>query len=373
MANGGTDPSAGGSAGADPAKVYGAALRAAVEPALARGATQAQLAERAYLSAPTVSKYFKGDLVAPKKFVDALPAFVADATEGTVSLTDRQIEQLHRLRIDAQQGGEVGSKLADAREEIAELRRQLAALEAAYRADADQRVRDLEDRVARSRERIRQLQRALAAVQKDLEHERQRSARAELASSGLRIALVAVELARGARAPARDQDVIAEDEATARQLRQQADELRQQADRLLAQMPGGASARPAWRERDGILFRHPVPVRIYTTASTLSVFVILHVNVASFVVTWRSDEGLTISQLIAYVVLVFPVALVLGGLLAASGLFLAFAHRETFGQAVLVLMGLTAAAAVLLGISGPFFLPPVTWIGHAWAVDIGVL
>ncbi|MFF0737774.1 hypothetical protein ACFYVK_39950 [Streptomyces chartreusis] len=373
MANGGTDPTAEGSTGTDPAEVYGAALKAAVEPALARGATQAQLADRVCLSAPTVSKYFKGDLVAPKKFVDVLPVFVAEATAGAVTLTDRQIEQLHRLRIDAQSAGRTRGKLKDAQDEIADLRRQLAALEAAYRANADQRVRDLEDRVARSRQRIRQLKRDLAAVQKDLEYERQRSARAELASSGLRIALVAVELARGARVPARDQDVIAEDEATARQLLAQADELQQRADQLLAEMPGGASARPALRERDGILFRHPVPVRIYITASTLSVFVILHVNVASFVVTWRSDEGLTIGQLIAYVVLVFPVALVLGALLAASGLFVAFAHREAFGEAVLVVTGLTAAAALLLGISGPFFLPPVTWIGHAWAVDIGVL
>ncbi|MEU9055575.1 hypothetical protein AB0D37_35105 [Streptomyces sp. NPDC048384] len=373
MADGGTDPCVEGSGGADPVKVYGAALKAAVEPALAGGATQRQLAARAHVEAPTVSKYLNGHLVAPKKFVDVLPAFVAAATEGAVTLTDRQIEQLHLLRIDAQQGGEVGSKLADAREEIADLRRQLAALEAAYRANADQRVRDLEDRVARSRQRIRQLKRDLAAVQKDLEHERQRSTRAELAGSGLRIALVAVELARGARVPARDQDVIAQDEATARQLLAQASELQQRAEQLLTEMPGGASARPVLRERDGILFRHPVPVHIYTTASTLSVFVILHVNVASFVVTWRSDEGLTISQLIAYVVLVFPVALVLGGLLAASGLFVAFAHRETFGEAVLGLTGLTAAAALLLGISGPFFLPPVTWIGHAWAVDIGVL
>ncbi|MFC9502007.1 hypothetical protein [Streptomyces sp. NPDC057002] len=99
----------------------------------------------------------------------------------------------------------------------------------------------------------------------------------------------------------------------------------------------------------------------------------LHINVASFVVTWRDDAGLTIAQLVAYIILIFSLALCLWGLLTASALFVEYGHRDAFGRTSANVTAEAAVAALLLGISGPFFLPPLTWAGHAWAVSIGIL
>jgi len=351
---------------AGPAHRYVVALREAFAPARSHGATQAGLARFADVVESTVSKYLRGERIAPAGFVDALQRFVPVATNGAVIPTAGETQALHRLRRQAQAAGPAKSQLEAAREEIKWLQQQLKAAEDPHLTEASQRVRELEAEVADLKGQLRK-------VHQQLQTELRRSARAELESSLLNTVVVALNISHTSHRPPEE---IAGDEATARELLLKADELQKQVTHLvgLGRSPASEPFRlPGMRERDTVLFGRPWPVRIYTTASTTTACAVLIVNVASFVATWRGDEGLTIGQLLAYVILVFPVALCLWGLLTASALFIASAHSDAFGDAALAVTTLAALAALVLGISGPFFLPPLTWIGHAWALYIGII
>ncbi|WP_143054319.1 hypothetical protein [Streptomyces sp. KS_5] len=361
-----------------PIRDYVAALRKAWAPAKGRGATQAQLARFGHFAESTVSKYFSGERIAPAEFVDALFAFEATVTDGAVAARAGETERVHTLRRRAENVGSAKTQLRAAREKIRRLEQRLEAAEAAHRTGADPRVRELQEQLARSTQEINELSRQLRAVQRELQAERDRGRKAALASSVASTAL-AVKGLDGIIRAARPLEEIVDEQEMTRELLAAVGQLEQRLGQLRSGQPGSTTttwqeaAPPRLRERDTPLFRHPLPVRIYTTAATLSACAVLHVNVASFVVTWRDDAGLTIAQLVAYIILVFPLTLCLWGLLTASALFVAYGHRNDFGEAAAFITALAAVAALVLGISGPFFLPALTWVGHAWAVSIGIL
>jgi hypothetical protein len=325
-----------------------------------------------------VSKYFSGERIATDKFVDALLAFVTMPPYGTVVASGEEVERLHTLRRQAENVGSAKAQLNAAREKIRWLEQRLAAAEAASRIGADARVQELEEQLARNVDEIVELSRQLRKVQSDLQAERNRNQRAILESS-LQMTALAVRGLDGVVRAARPQEEIADEQEMVSELLRKVGHLQQRANELQGGQTASETATrqehplPRLRKREGALFRHAWPVRIYTTSATASACVILLVNVASFVATCRDETGLNIAQLIAYVILVFPVTLILWVLLSASALFVAYGHDDEFGQIASVITVLTVVAALLFGIGGPFVLPPLRWVGHAWAVYIGTL
>ncbi|MEV0239941.1 hypothetical protein AB0I06_08420 [Streptomyces sp. NPDC050674] len=370
-------------AASGPIRDYAAALRKAWAPAKRRGVRQAQLALSANFSEAAVSKYFSGERIAPAEFVDELFKLV----EATDTSADNEVnararaeeaERVHTLRRRAENVGSAKTQLNAAREKICQLEKRLEAAEAAHRSGADQRIKELQEQLARSEQEILDLSKQLRAVQRELKAERDRGWKAALESSVESTAL-AVRGLDGIIRAARPQEEINDEQEMTHELLVTVGQLQQRIRQLQSGRPGSTyltwqkPSAPRLHERDALLFRHRLPVRIYTTAATLSACVVLHINVASFVVTWRDDAGLTIAQLVAYIILVFPLTLGLWGLLTASALFVAYGHRDAFGRTSAHVTAAAAVAALLLGISGPFFLPPLTWAGHAWAVSIGIL
>ncbi|MFE1434974.1 hypothetical protein ACFW5G_21525 [Streptomyces griseoaurantiacus] len=312
-----------------PIHEYVVALREAWAPAKRLGATQTELARRGPFTEGTVSKYFSGGLT--DKFVDTLLTFVTTPPYGTVIASKEERERLHTLRRRAQNVGTPGVKLDAAEEKIRQLERQLEAAEAEYRAGSDERVKELEVQLARYVDEILELRRQLRKVQSDLQAERDRNRRAAL-ESVVHITALAERGLDGVVRGGRPQKEIADEQKMAGELLRTLAHLQQRAQDL--QRGRTTSETTTWqeqplprlREREGALFRHAWPVRIYTTAATSSACAILLVNVASFVATCRDETGLNIAQLVAYVVLVFPVTLLLWGLLSGSALFVAYGH-----------------------------------------------
>lgn len=337
-----------------------------------------KLARFSHVAESTVSKYLSGERIAPAEFVDALLAFRAIVTDGAVAERVGETAPVHALRAKAEDVGSAKTQLRQAKEQIQELEKQLEAAKAAINADAAYRVKELQEQLSHSKKEIDDLSKQLHRVQEELQAERDRGRKAALANSVASTALVVKGLDGVTRA-ARPTEEIDDEQKMVSELLVLVTQLQQQASRLSSDGPGSLvtqerdAVTPWLRERDGLLFRHLLPVRICTVSATLSACVILNVDVASFVVTWRSDAGLTIAQLIAYIILVFPLTLILSGLLFGFGVFLAHGHSDDFGKTADSLALWTGGAALLLGISGPFFLPPLTWVGHAWAVYIGIL
>ncbi|MFF3489402.1 hypothetical protein ACFYXC_40155 [Streptomyces sp. NPDC002701] len=82
---------------------YGAALREALDPVhKGCGIPYRRLAERINLSPSMVTRYLKGEKVAPKKFVEQVAAFMAAYGH---SLSHESLENLHTLRKEAEEEG----------------------------------------------------------------------------------------------------------------------------------------------------------------------------------------------------------------------------------------------------------------------------
>ncbi|MFC9825208.1 hypothetical protein ACFWG6_29135 [Streptomyces erythrochromogenes] len=79
---------------------YGQELKSLFSPALKRGSSQRALAKVVNRNPSVVSRYFSGETVAPRWFVDKLVAYLASLG---VPVTEQQVQHVHALRQAAQE------------------------------------------------------------------------------------------------------------------------------------------------------------------------------------------------------------------------------------------------------------------------------
>ncbi|MEV2227898.1 hypothetical protein AB0H69_04815 [Streptomyces phaeochromogenes] len=364
------------------ARAYGAALAACLQKT---GASQRDLAAFTYLSDSAVSNYLSGVRIAPKDFVGRIEDFVVGHTG---SCAPQDIEHLHDLRRAAQtasQSAEV--RLAVAKEEIERLTKELNDVQQKCNASPRSSVHDLEHRLRESAREVADLKRQLEKVKRDLEAERRRAARAEPESAGMGKALVTARLSRGNAAP-RPRQAIAHDQQQTDELLGQIDVLRNLVHQLGPDRDSSTRAdsadsavgtdhvkyglfrRPA-SASSGLRWTQQRPLQVYSWSSAVLSSTVLCLNLAAFIATCRSDTGLTLGQLNAYAVLVFPLALVICLMLVSPGIW--WARHRHMQTDVYRVLAVCAAAAVFLGIIGSIVLPPVSWVGRAWARSLGLL
>jgi len=368
------------------ARAYGAALDACLRQT---AATQRDLADFTYCSEASVSNYLSGVRIAPQQFVDRLGDFAISRGIGSGAPCD--VEHLHVLRRAAQKASRSAEvRLAVAKEEIERLTNQLNDLQQKYNAGPRGRVRDLEQKLRDSTREVTDLRRRLESVERDLEAERKRAERAELSSAGARIAIGALVLSNRNASPRPQQDIV-RDLRQAGTLRGQLDGLYELVDKLAPgrddrpnatadegmdgsavitrSVPWGLLPRPSASR--ALRWRKHRPLQIYSRSAAGLSAAVLSLNVSAFVATWRADTGLTLGQLNAYVVLVFPVALGVCVVLVWPSIGLA--RRSELQADVYRLLVTCAGAALFIGIAGSFLIPPVSWLGRAWAGALGLL
>ncbi|MEU9382428.1 hypothetical protein AB0D38_16200 [Streptomyces sp. NPDC048279] len=111
----------------DPGKAalqtYSEALKAACQPLLAAGATQKLLAEGVGYSQSAVSRFLNGERIAKEGFIKGLERFAV--LRGS-PLADAVLEDLRRLRSEAERLGTTEARLRHAQEEITRLKADLA-------------------------------------------------------------------------------------------------------------------------------------------------------------------------------------------------------------------------------------------------------
>ncbi|MER6425738.1 hypothetical protein [Streptomyces sp. NPDC001137] len=364
------------------ARAYGAALAACLRQT---GATQRDLARFTYLSEAAVSNYLSGVRIAPQQFVDRLRDFAI--SRGIGSGTPCDVEHLHALRRAAQKASRSAEvRLAVAKEEIERLTTQLNDLQHRYNAGPRSRVHDLEQKLRDSEREVRDLRRQLESVEHDLEAERKR---AELSSAGARIALGALVLSNRTASPRPQQD-IARDLRQAEALLGRLDGLHELVHQLTpgrgvrADASAGEGTDSAAITRDvpggflrrtsasrALRWRQHRPLQIYSRSAAGLSTAVLSLNLSAFVATWRADTGLTLGQLNAYVVLVFPVGFGVCVFLVWPSI--ERARRSQLQADVYRLLATCAGAALVIGIAGSFLIPPVSWVGRAWAGALGLL
>ncbi|MFF4902888.1 helix-turn-helix domain-containing protein [Streptomyces sp. NPDC001068] len=120
-------------------RAYSEALKAAWQPLLRAGARQKQLADATGYSPAVVSRYFSGERLARKEFVEDLQRFAA--LKGS-PLTDSVLEDLRRLADEAHRLGPVEARLRHAHEVIARLRADLAEKERIAQGSQDAAVQE---------------------------------------------------------------------------------------------------------------------------------------------------------------------------------------------------------------------------------------
>ena len=368
------------------ARAYGAALAACLQQT---GATQRDLATFTYLSDAAVSNYLSGVRIAPKDFVGRIEDFVIGHTG---SCAPKDIEHLHDLRRAAQTASKSAEvRLAVAKEEVERLTKELNDVQQKYNASPRRSVHDLEQRLKESAREVADLKRKLENVKRDLEAERRRAAQAEQESAGVGKALVTARPSRGNAVP-RPRQAIAHDQQQTDELLGQIDVLRNLVHQLGPDLDSSTRAESAAEGADSVaganrvkygLFRRPIsasgalrwkqqrPLQVYSWSAAMLSSTVLCLNLAAFVATCRADTGLTLGQLNAYAVLVFPLALGLCLMLVWPGI--CWARRRRMQTDVYRVLAVCAAAAVFIAIAGSLVLPPVSWAGRAWARSLGLL
>ncbi|MFG2344869.1 hypothetical protein [Streptomyces phaeochromogenes] len=168
--------------GNDAARRYAAALKAAVRPLLEAGVTQKRLAAEVNYSGAAVSRFLNGARIAPKRFIEGVAAF---AIRQRKPLPD--VNNLHKLRENAEEEGSITVRLRFADEQIERLRGELAHVEETARHSLDDAVREAIQGMRRdTAQQLAGMDQQLQELNEELTQERQRAETAEAERDDLR-------------------------------------------------------------------------------------------------------------------------------------------------------------------------------------------
>ncbi|WP_189748407.1 hypothetical protein [Streptomyces nojiriensis] len=155
-------------------------MKSLFDPARERGSSQRTLAKVVGRDASVISRYFSGEIVAPREFVDSMVTYLSSLR---VQVTEQQVENAHALRRAAQKLSDQNeARFEYLNEHIAALRRQMD-LHRAQFSEENRRLRDQRDALVRGEEqhayalaareaggnaRVEELSRALAAAAEEI-------------------------------------------------------------------------------------------------------------------------------------------------------------------------------------------------------------
>lgn len=174
--------------GNDAARRYAAALKAAVQPLLEAGVTQVLLAAEVNVAPSAVSRYLKGERVAPKSFIEGVADF---AIRKEQPLPGDILDNLHKLRENAEEEGSTTVRLRHADEQIARLRDELAHVEETARHSLNGAVREALQGMRRdTAQQLAGMDQQLQELNEKLTQERQRAETAEAERDDLRMTAI---------------------------------------------------------------------------------------------------------------------------------------------------------------------------------------
>ncbi|MFF5004910.1 hypothetical protein ACFY3G_19025 [Streptomyces phaeochromogenes] len=375
---------------------YAAALAEIFDAARARAARQKDLVKQVQgasanrpngFSGKDVSLFLNGKDIAPREFVDLL---VDLALRKGVPHVEERREDLHALRRAAEMASTSPSiRLRSVEEENERLKREIDLLQ--KRLEEAEHARygyggggpqpdfhQLQAQLDNANLHVDQIQGALHTTRSHAEANRQR-----LAVTVGRAVMAAIVSHTETSAPFVAQ--TSQQQESLDEARQMLADIQQRLNEFLPpdqrRAPGDAagtdvtnpSGAALARPQGGAFASAPRPVKIYVWTVAGIITGVLCLNAAAFVSTCRADTGLTLGQLLAYVVLVLPLAL--GGcwLLTLSAMAVAGDPATETRRAAGTVIALCAVTAVAAGLLGSIYLPPIAWAGRAWANWLGLL
>lgn len=172
--------------GNDAARQYAAALKAAVQPLLEAGVTQKLLAAEVNFSESAVSRFLNGERIAPKEFIEDVAAF-AKRKKPPLPLPQDILDNLRKLREHAEAEGSIPAKLRYAKEQIKQLKEELAHVEETARHSLNDAVQEAIQGMRRdTAQQLAGMEQQLQALNEELTQERQRAETAEAERDDLR-------------------------------------------------------------------------------------------------------------------------------------------------------------------------------------------